>query len=227
MRGDRVRAISPAEHLIRELYSITVDHGCGLSRQVERLLNLGCHRLGLEIGIVARIEGDEYHVVRARTPDDSIVPGDKFALADTFCERTLTADGPVGFAHAGATEWKHHPCYGAFGLEAYLGIPLRTPSGVFGTLNFSSARPRPAPFDELDFDAIGLMSAWIEGELSRRELSERIAQIERLIPMCSSCKSVRTELGDWQSPEQFFTERGGLRFSHGLCPSCAPRMLDE
>ncbi len=219
--------MSAAEYLIRELYSITSDHACGLPHQLKRMLELGCERLGLEIGIVSRIDGDEYHVVQARTEDGGIAPGDKFALAHTYCQRTLEADGPVGFAHAGASEWKHHPCYSAFGLEAYLGIPIRTPTGVFGTLNFSSARARASPFDDLDVDAVRLMGSWIDGELTRRELSETIAHIERTIPICSSCKQVRTELGDWQPPEQFFGERLGLTFSHGLCPVCAPELLDD
>lgn len=219
-----MREISAAEHLIRELYSITSSYEDGFANQLSRLLRLGCERLGLQIGIVSRIDGSEYHVVQAVAPESAIVAGDKFELAKTYCERTLSADEPVGFAHASAGEMKAHPCYEAFGLEAYLGAPIRTRSGVFGTLNFSSAAPAPREFDEVDVDAVQLMATWISGELTRRELAERVEHIEALIPICSSCKVVRTELGDWQRLEKYFGERADVKFTHGVCPKCLEQL---
>ena len=212
--------ISAAEQLIREFHVIAAEHDRGLPHQLKRMLELGCERLGMELGIVSRVKGNVYHVVQARTPDLSVVSGDEFELGTTYCSYTLAADGPVGFAYAGKSEVREHPCYKTFGLEAYLGIPLRTQAGVFGTLNFSSARPRAGDFDKVDVDAVQLMGTWINGELSRAQLADRVAGLERLLPTCSCCDLVRNELGDWQPIEQYFRERAGVDFSHGLCPQC-------
>ncbi|MGV3526489.1 MAG: response regulator [Candidatus Sericytochromatia bacterium] len=41
-----------------------------------------------------------------------------------------------------------------------------------------------------------------------------------LISLCASCKNVRTPHGGYISLEQYFRERFGVRFSHGICPGC-------
>jgi len=218
----QARQISPAEHLIRELYSITNDYRLGFATQLHRLLALGRERLGMDIGIVARVDGPTYHVVQAHLAGNGIVPSDKFDLASTYCERTLAADGPIGFVHAGSSEMRSHPAYAEFGLESYLGTPIRTAAGVFGTLNFSSSAPRDSPFDDVDVDAVQLMATWISGELARRELVDRVRHIEALIPICAECKQIRTALGDWQQLEHYLGERADMEFTHGVCPDCEP-----
>jgi CheY-like chemotaxis protein len=40
------------------------------------------------------------------------------------------------------------------------------------------------------------------------------------IPICSCCKRIRDDSGSWEQPEDYFTERFGTRFTHGLCPEC-------
>ena len=42
-----------------------------------------------------------------------------------------------------------------------------------------------------------------------------------LLPICSSCKKIRDQQGQWQLPEVFFKTHLGLRFTHGICPDCA------
>lgn len=93
--------------------------------------------------------------------------GDEFALGITLCNLTLAANGPVALEHIGQTHAKH-PAYAAFRLESYIGIPVEVDGVRFGTLNFSSPVPRTRSFDEIDIDALQLMSSWVGGELSRR-----------------------------------------------------------
>jgi hypothetical protein len=41
-----------------------------------------------------------------------------------------------------------------------------------------------------------------------------------IVPICSHCRKVRTEIGDWQQLEQYVAEHTEADFSHGVCPSC-------
>jgi two-component system cell cycle response regulator len=60
-----------------------------------------------------------------------------------------------------------------------------------------------------------------------RDALHRIRSLGTLVTVCGSCKDIRETGGEWQSLERFLQERLGVRFSHGLCPDCGRRLLDE
>ncbi len=43
---------------------------------------------------------------------------------------------------------------------------------------------------------------------------------EEIVPICSYCCKVRDDEGSWLPMPDYLGERCGLRFSHGICPSC-------
>lgn len=59
---------------------------------------------------------------------------------------------------------------------------------------------------------------------------EDVGDIDRLreiIPICSSCKKVRDDKHYWQQVEEYVSSHTDIEFSHGLCPDCARKMIDE
>jgi DNA-binding response OmpR family regulator len=48
-----------------------------------------------------------------------------------------------------------------------------------------------------------------------------------VVPICSVCRRVRDEQGEWQAPDSYLEAHAGIRFTHGLCPPCVRRALDE
>ncbi len=48
-----------------------------------------------------------------------------------------------------------------------------------------------------------------------------VHKLSGLLPICASCKDIKTERGDWQSIESYVTQHSEADFSHGLCPKCA------
>jgi len=56
-----------------------------------------------------------------------------------------------------------------------------------------------------------------------RQLHRYMLKLEGLLPICSVCKSIRNEAGNWESLEAFISERSDADFSHGLCPECLRR----
>lgn len=54
-----------------------------------------------------------------------------------------------------------------------------------------------------------------------KKLFQRITFLEGIVPICSFCKKIRDENGEWQQMETFISERTDAEFSHGICPDCA------
>jgi hypothetical protein len=63
------------------------------------------------------------------------------------------------------------------------------------------------------------------GRQSRR-LRQRVRTLEGLLPICSFCKSIRNDRGEWERVENYVS-RHGATLSHGLCPDCAKKHYGE
>lgn len=151
-----------------------------LDEKVRQILELGCEIFGLPLAIVSRVEGAQYEVRFSFSHAEAPPPGSRFDLAETYCVHTLNADGPTGFHHVGASEIRKHPCYAAFGLEAYFGTPLIVDGERCGTLNFSSAEPHERPFDDRDRWLIQLFANWIGNEIFRSDATRELARRQAL-----------------------------------------------
>ena len=44
-----------------------------------------------------------------------------------------------------------------------------------------------------------------------------------LLPICTHCKSIREESGQWKKLEAYIDQRTEAKLSHGICPECAKR----
>lgn len=64
-------------------------------------------------------------------------------------------------------------------------------------------------------------------------LDARVAHLERLLPICASCKSIRRRDSDpereasWMRIEQYLHEEAGQLLTHGLCPGCSKDLQDR
>jgi K+-sensing histidine kinase KdpD len=53
-----------------------------------------------------------------------------------------------------------------------------------------------------------------------RQLRHRVRLLEGILPICSSCKSIRDENNQWVQLEGYITAHSSAQFSHGFCPRC-------
>ena len=113
------------------------------------------------------------------------------------------------------------------GIRFYAGAPLRSPDGhALGSLcvvdwtprEFTEAQGRT--LEALARQASALLE-WRRTMLHLADALKRIHSLDGLIPICSTCKDVREEEGRWEKVERFVMDRSTMRFTHGLCPSCA------
>lgn len=58
-------------------------------------------------------------------------------------------------------------------------------------------------------------------------LRQRMDDLEGLLPICSYCKRIRTEQGEWSGVERYIEQRSDAEFSHSICPDCYRRHVDS
>jgi sigma-B regulation protein RsbU (phosphoserine phosphatase) len=52
-----------------------------------------------------------------------------------------------------------------------------------------------------------------------------INQLSRIYPICSYCKKVRENSGEWVEVEKYVQDISGSLASHGICPDCYEREM--
>lgn len=63
------------------------------------------------------------------------------------------------------------------------------------------------------------------GEL-QKALSE-VKTLRGLLPVCAHCKKIRDDKGFWSQVDVYLQHNSNVMVTHGICPDCAKKMLDE
>lgn len=71
-------------------------------------------------------------------------------------------------------------------------------------------------------------------EKLKRDLQQALDQVNKLsglLPLCSSCKKICDDKGNWSHVEEYISEHSDAMVSHGICPDCAlkhyPQFADK
>ncbi|HJX27151.1 MAG TPA: diguanylate cyclase, partial [Thermoanaerobaculia bacterium] len=134
------------------------------------------------------VQGGRYEVVAVRSPDNAIMRGVVLELTDT--DETLGSTTTVSFERAGSGPRSAHPAFSSWGMESYLGAPVRVAGRIFGTLNFANPDPRPTPFRPSDLEFLKLMTLWLGGELEREQRNREIVLLSELGGLLQTCDSI-------------------------------------
>jgi GAF domain-containing protein len=158
---------------VRGLTDLASRTEVALEQRLPLLLELGCERLGLEIGLVSRVRGERYEVIDIHAPESyPIAAGSVFTLDETPCRAALASERPVAVMRA-AEAGRGRSARSAFGFEAYLGAAIRVRGEAWGTLVFASLEPRDERFTATHKDLTLLMAQWLGSELERQELATK------------------------------------------------------
>jgi response regulator RpfG family c-di-GMP phosphodiesterase len=55
----------------------------------------------------------------------------------------------------------------------------------------------------------------------------QVKQLSGLLPICSYCKSIRSDENYWQQVEGYLTLHSDAKFTHGICPPCFDKISKE
>ena len=76
---------------------------------------------------------------------------------------------------------------------------------------------------------LSLLAVWMAASLCllclRVEDSPDAAR--GVLPICSSCKKIRDEEGQWNHLEAYFSEQFAVKFTHGICSDCVRQLYPE
>ena len=87
----------------------------------------------------------------------------------------------------------------------------------------------------LFFIFIGIIIGIIHSYYTKKIISitSNIEVLEGLLPICAECKKIRDESkteknnGKWIPVERYISKRSKTNFTHGICPDCAKKQLEE
>jgi len=193
-----VRAISKSEanmisqgERIRELYKISALP-ISIDEQIYEMLKLEAQVLDMEIGKVCKIEPEEdkntfIHIYSI--PSLNIPQGRVAKLERTFCSIAYKREEPLAIDHVKRSEFKDYICYSFSQQESYIAHQVWIKGELFGTISFSSSKPRKAPFTEVDKELIRLMANWVSVALERKMAAEETTKAKQMAEQANVAKT--------------------------------------
>lgn len=167
---------------LKLIHNLTTAYYDDFNVLIRDYISAGLSIFDMEIGIVSHIQGDDYIVCDAISPENSLAKGDKFELEGTYCREVIKSAKVLGFPHVGAMEsLKNHPVYENMKLESYISAPIVKEGKIFGTLNFSSTKIRKHGFSETEKELITMLAGSISTFLLLKEKEEKLENANKRI----------------------------------------------
>lgn len=180
-----------------QLYEATIGSNADFDTRIAHLLQMGCDRFGMEIGLLGRVWGGRYEVIATRIPENftfGFAKGDTLALNQTLEGEAARSDEVVGIESLHDSPWKDHPAYAVRRFEAYLGVKVVVSGRDYGTLSFLSYQPR-SKFRAIEKEILKLMATYIGSEIAREQAAQALQQQnQHLVLLKEITHKVRSKL---------------------------------
>ncbi|MBA4388637.1 MAG: sensor domain-containing diguanylate cyclase [Verrucomicrobia bacterium] len=146
------------------------------------VLSLLHRRLGFDLWMVTRTEGDDWIVLQSEDHGYGVEPGTVFRWADSFCSEMVKGNGPrIAPRSAEVPAYAAAPIGRQVQIGSYVGLPLvRTDGSLFGTLCAIHPLPQPESIVE-EQDLVELLGAMLS-KILQAELNaaEEVRRYEKL-----------------------------------------------
>lgn len=93
---------------------------------------------------------------------------------------------------------------------------------------------RGVPFFSENGDFAGYIGSCVDvtervdaQEALRNKLEEEIKNLKGIIPICSYCHKIRNDKEIWERLETYISKHSDALFSHGICPECSDREIQN
>ncbi|WP_137283534.1 MEDS domain-containing protein [Halorussus salinisoli] len=159
----------------RELYEVTADTELGTDEKIAELLELGCERLDLPVGMLTRNHGEEFEIEQMHGTHPDLGEGTRTPpMTDNYCRQVVDTGDPISVADAEAAGWDGDALYHEFGLECYAGVQLTVGDEPYGTICFTDLSPRDVEFTEAEQTFLDLMGQCVSYELERNHREDQL-----------------------------------------------------
>lgn len=198
------------------------------------LLDTAARTLKVPAGLITRVDGAEIEIfLSSDTEGNPYKAGYKtqFPESGFYCEWAIKHRRALLIPNAlKDPEWENNEA-ARHGMISYAGVPIANPDGsVFGTICFIDSKENA--HDETALKMMNLFKRMIElslhsvfSEMEIRSRDRLIHDLSALYPICSFCKKVRNEKGQWVEVEKYIRKISGTTPSHGVCPDCLEREM--
>lgn len=155
---------------LRRLQEISNDANEDFDSRIRQIVSLGMKALEMELGLLARVDGEDYLVTHVVSEADlGVAEGDVMPLAETYCREVVETRQVVEHADVVADGLGGHPAYSSMALGSYVGVPVRMRGeGTAGIFSLTRREPRSSGFAPTDQELLVLMAQRISQELERK-----------------------------------------------------------
>jgi len=185
------RNVTSQANRIRTLYEIT-SMPISLNEQIDKMLEMETFVLGMEIGKVTcvdKIKNESIFEHVYSKSDLYIQKNQKVDFDKTFCKIVFDLAEPLSIDQTSKSIYHSSPCFQYSRQESYLGQRIWVKGKLYGTLSFSSSKPRKIPFSSTDKDLIKLMASWVSVTLERQLVAEEMREAKVIAEQANSEKS--------------------------------------
>ncbi len=63
--------------------------------------------------------------------------------------------------------------------------------------------------------------------MKQNEIISNVNQLSGLLPICTSCKKIRDDQGNWSGVETFIRNHSEAEFTHSMCPDCVKKYYPD
>ncbi len=203
VRQQADKRVRQSEATIRALYQIGASSELDYQGRLTQILQLGCESFGVDLGTIGRINGDFYEIVAVYCRDVtsvSCIVGDAFRLETTFDDILFNhinqpdTNNILTIPNAEVSPYCEHKAYLVRRICAYLGVPLMTGNGLYGSLSFWHPKPR-SQFSVAETELLGLMMQWVTSELERHDSQVALERsLQRLLLLKQISQQIRAKL---------------------------------
>jgi hypothetical protein len=206
-------------------------------KEWQNLLDETAEILGVPAGLITRVDGKEIEILLSSKTEGNPYPAactSPYPDSGWYCEHTLKSRGLNLIPNALQDSlWKTNPAAVDLHIISYLGLPIERPDGgQFGTVCFLDNKQNA--HNDMHIRLVKQIKRMIELSLrivlDKEEIDRRdrlLDDLSKIYPICSYCKKVREETGKWISVEKYVRDISGAMPSHGVCPQCYKREMDQ
>ncbi len=165
-----------------------LDQDAAFQPKCTELLQLGTEYLGVDHGLVTRIDpaAGFWEAIGSSNPEDGPIPmGHRFDLDQTYCRKPFDDETTVAVDHAAEQGWDDHPGYRALEFESYLGTPYSVAGREFGTVCFLGPAVHEAPFTTTEIAFIECLAGYVGRLLEQERQAALIQDREEVIATLS------------------------------------------
>lgn len=206
-------------------------------KEWQNLLDETAAILGVPAGLITRVDGNEIEILLSSATEGNPYPAactSQYPDSGWYCEHTLKSRGLNLIPNAlEDPQWQNNSAAVDLHIISYLGLPIERPDGgQFGTVCFLDNKQNA--HNDMHIRLVKQIKKMIELSLrivlAKEEIDRRdrlLDNLSRIYPICSYCKKVREETGQWVSVEKYVLDISGAMASHGVCPNCYEKEMDQ